>query len=380
MKDYLASASTPIEDLTLSPKMMDESRICDMSPSKTVLNSLATTKQPSIDANTSTPTLKTICDDQHTAQKVIVGLSQMSSATHDQVVPSIENVEENESTLGAVLRSLSTIDTTDPNEVALPSGLYDESSTPITNVPTYTPPFAAWSKRVFEKKRRSDSLSSASSVSIPKRRRLFGLTDGENPVGSVNDPIRLPRIYDTPFLDTLPSASPELAKQRQVRKKKAKVPKIYYQGIHSLLDCDGCPLPFPARAQILIEKQQKSYKPIGISRYAFDESFAESMINDGRGKIGERGFSSTGAKVREVAAIPTEADVARSVIAAAEGKAAAFTSAEKVLGSCRLLEAILVRYAEGEAPARVLQAQCVNKTFRMVIRRSTKLQRMLSKL
>lgn len=229
-----------------------------------------------------------------TVQQVIAGLSQISSANAVEDAPSVQNAEETHNTLVAVLTDLSTMTAHLEDEAPLHPMPVKDPSTPVNTAPAHTSAFVAWSKRILEKKRRADSESSGGSISMPKRRRFSDLREKLRPLGNVSEPILLPLVYNTPFLDAMSTTSPEPDKPQKIRKKKIMAIQPEYKGIGSLLDANGCPRSFPAQVQTLIEKQQRLHKTNGISQHAYDGSFEKSMVNDGKGKLDERGFSSTG--------------------------------------------------------------------------------------
>jgi hypothetical protein len=231
-------------------------------------------------------------------QQVLAGLSQMPSITPDHDIRSIEGKDSD--TLGEVITGLSKMSAKSPKEARpLPNPQYERVRS-VTAEPSRSDAFMKWGKRIFEKKRKSVSESSESATAS-KRPRLFHLSDDEEKrFGSVQNPMILPMEHEQPppqeHLDHILAVA---VTRYQARKKEQKSPEPPYSGIHALLDIDGRPRPFPAKVQASIKKQQKSYKTIGISHHAYDGSFAESSVNDGRGNVGEKGFSNTGSIVRE---------------------------------------------------------------------------------
>lgn len=352
-------------------------------------------------------------------QKVIAGLSQFLTTDAIQVVTSMES--NNNNALDELRVSLLTM--SNPNNGRVFSSPQPQTMRPELKIPPQTPSFAAQFKGdLKKKKRKSDGESSGgSSASLPKKQRLSGLNEDIERLGNVNSPIRLPLEYNTPLLGSVQITSAIAARQlRTLPKKVGKPAKYVYRGVHSLLDHEGCPRSFPALAQIWIEKQQKIHKASGVSREAYDGSFEGSMANDGRGKLGERGFSRTGVRAcvldvvlegrgeREVELpirnrlagqvigdVPNAAededeqklaDAGTSAVAGSDDGSASslvgeerkgLTSTERVLESYELLERILLKCGEAQGHDTVLRAQGVSKTFEKVVKRSMKLRQVL---
>lgn len=364
---------------------------------------------------TGSPSLTTPFAARTTSQKVVARLSQLVPRDMEQIATPLEETKGN--MIGDALAGLSTMS----------KGYYDEvspitKSQPVRSVtPTlsHPPTFSPWPKQASIKKCRSVSDSNLSDAGVQKRQRLLGLCDETKRLGGVTNPILPPLPYNTPFVDSF-----IVTEQQQALPKKEKALEFIYRGVHSLLDIQGYAQPFPDQAQTLIDGQQK--KTPHISPHAYDESFGQSMINDGRGKIGQRGVSSTGVSARTLAAVlaqqgragEQEAELAirrkgtgESMVSigfiargaakeqcgdaglaisplttAGDDSPSSFmmfeetkvmTSTERVLGSYELLERILLKCGEARDYHTVLKAQGVNRTFEKVVKRSMKLKRML---
>lgn len=264
----------------------------------TAEHSLQDAVTPSLSTTAIDKVFTNMTDAMTATRQVIAGLSQIPPTIPDHEISSIER--KGSDAIGEVIAGLSKMSAKSPTAAKpLPNPQYERVRSATAN-PSHSDTFAETKKRIFAKKRKSVSESSESATAS-KRPRLFHLSDDEEKrFGSVQNPMILPMEHEQPppqeHLDHIFAVA---VTRYQARKKEQKSPELPYSGIHALLNIDGRPRPFPAKVQASIKKQQKSYKTIGISHHAYDGSLAENLVDDGRGKLGEIGFSSTGSIVRE---------------------------------------------------------------------------------
>lgn len=323
------------------------------------LTSLAVNQSPET-TESLPPTLLT------TTQRVLEGLSQLTSSAVNQTFTTTER--DQGQVLGEVLFDLSAMSELKYNDQIqhfLPKPVEPSmvSSAPHSSS-------AVASKQVLARKRKA-------SESGAKSPRHLASDEARERIRSVACPIPLPLAFIPPFSDPI-----LITWQSRPAARKEKTPELVYTGIHSFLDDEGYPRPFSAQAQILIEKQQKSWKVSKVSPNVYDQSFADSMINDGRGNLGPKSFSSTGVKDRvSPVVLEEESHAAHAPSAGAEAnipqEKKEMTGREIVFGNLRILERILLYCGEAQTSDTVLRAQGVNKTFERVVKRSMRLKHML---